>query len=54
MNNCTHTACNKTFNSHLIIKNLQNLNRNDNMYINISINMEMREAKKSVGKVGIR
>ena len=32
MNNCTDIACNKIFNSHLKIKHLQNLNRNNNVY----------------------
>ena len=32
MNSCTHIACNKFYNSHLIIKRLQNLNRNNNMF----------------------
>ena len=32
MNSCTHIACKKIFNSHLIIKHLQNLNKNNNVY----------------------
>ena len=32
MNSCTHIECKKIFNCHLIIKQSQNLNRNNNMF----------------------